>query len=72
MKAFKVNSSYNYSLIGDRSIVCKIIVTKKTATMITFIDNDDNLKRAKVFKDSQGHEFIYPDGKYSLCPVCRA
>jgi len=71
MTAFRINKSYKYSFIGDRSIVCEITVTKKTATMITFINNGKT-KRAKINVNSEGNEFIYPDGKYSMCPICKA
>jgi hypothetical protein len=71
MATFKINQAYKYTFIGDRSIVCEITVTKKTATMITFIDNGET-KRAKIQVNSEGNEFIYPDGKYSKCPICKS
>ena len=65
------NTTYYSRSIGDYNCVFNIKVlsrTEKTAKIIDFYGNE---RRAKIYTDEHGMEFIMPE-KYSLAPVFRA
>lgn len=71
MMNFEENKKYRFGFISDSSIEVVITVIKRTPKTITFfIEGEKEIKR-KVFSDENG-EYVFPYGKYSMSPVCRA
>ncbi len=70
-KKFTVGKSYVYGYIGDSSLKITITIIKRTKCFAHFMENGGTLK-AKIYTNLDGTEFLYPDGKYSKCPVCQS
>jgi hypothetical protein len=68
---FAKGATYNFSLIGDSSIVSSVRILKLTPSTATFVVDGNFLKKSRIYT-YEGVQFIYPDGKYSKCPVCKA
>ena len=57
--------------IGDADCIFTAEIIERKGSFVT-VKAMGNMKRVKVQKDSDGNEFIYAIGKYSMCPVFRA
>jgi len=68
MANFKANSTYYTRCVGDSDIKVCFKVIKRSEKMLTL----ESGKRCKIFLDTEGGEFIYPDGRHSMCLVIRA
>jgi len=68
MHKFAVGSTYFTSYIGDSNIKVSFRVISRTDKTVQI----ETGKRCKIMTDSYGNEFIYPEGKYSMCLVLRA
>jgi hypothetical protein len=67
---FQVGSTYEFGWIGDSEMKSEITITKRTNSFVTFTYGRET-KKAKInFFD--GSEYIFPEGKYSMCPTCKA
>ena len=71
MSIFKINQQLTCRAIGDHNIVYTANVIKRTAKTVTIKDKYSAEKRCKIHT-TDGGEFIFPDGRYSMCPVFRA
>lgn len=67
MKKFNININYSCISICDSNCKFEYVVTKRTAKSIWINEN-----RFKIYLDSEGHEMVYPEGKYSMQPILRA
>lgn len=72
MKKFEVGKTYQYKFIGDGELVVKIRINNRTSSFVNFtdIESGENFK-SKINSDGNC-EYIYPTGKYSMCPKCSA
>lgn len=72
MKKFEAGKEYTCRLIGDHNAIIKATVESRTAkSVIAKVDNDPP-KRFMILLTMDGGEAIYPDGRYSMCPIIRA
>lgn len=72
MKEFKVNGLYTTHSICDTNCIFRALVIKRTDKTVTVRTDDEEIKRCKPYKDSDGSEYIKPYGNYSMCPIIRA
>ena len=70
MIKFKQGQQLSSRSICDYNCIYTSTVLKRTDKTIT-IDIRGDSKRCKVY-EYEGVEFIYPLGKYSMCPVFKA
>lgn len=72
MKAFTVGQQLETRSIGDHDCIFTgeiIARTKKTVIVKTSIRGE---KRVKIHIDSDGTEYIFPHGQYSMAAIFRA
>jgi len=67
MTNFEINTKYSCRSICDHEAVFEFTITKRSIKSV-WIGQD----RFKIFKDGEGKEFIFPQGKYSMCPILRS
>ena len=70
MIKFKQGQELSSRSICDYNCIYTSTVLNRTAKTVTINVRGEN-KRCKVH-ESEGVEFIYPFGKYSMCPVFKA
>lgn len=71
MTSFELNQTYQMRFIGDSELIVPVTILKRTAKTVTFKEGVQEPKRGKVHVSDEG-EFIYPCGRYSMAPICRA
>lgn len=73
MNKFKVNQEYSCRSLCDHNCVWTFKILKRTLKTITFYEPmDKETKTKRVNKDHEGHEIVYPLGRYSMAPMLRA
>ena len=70
MIKFKQGQQLSSRSICDHECIYTSTVLKRTAKTVT-IDVHGDTKRCKIH-EYEGVEFIYPFGKYSMCPIFKA
>ena len=74
MKTFEIGKTYTHGWIGDSNLFTTWKVVKRTAQTITITDGRET-KTCKIIKqlsEWRGAESVYPEGKYSMCPILSA
>lgn len=66
MIKFTDGQKLSTSSIGDTNCIFTATVVKRTVKTITISDGDGT-RRCKIH-ESDGVEFVYPFGQYSMCP----
>jgi hypothetical protein len=58
------------TFIGDAALKanCKVLDRKNSFAIVLI---DGKIERKKIYTSYDGSEFIYPYGKYSMCPTAR-
>lgn len=72
MKKFEVGEIYNCRCIGDHNIIWSYKVLRRTEKTITIQETYDEKPVTRKIMVRESGEFVYPDGKYSMCPVLSA
>jgi hypothetical protein len=68
MIKFEINKTYYCNSICDSDCKMEYTITKRSSKSVWI-----NEKRFKInISLNDGNEFIYPEGKYSMCPILRA
>lgn len=70
-KTFQVGATYRYGHVTDHTWKTHVTVTQRTAKFVTLQHSDGREVRVGVKTDHDG-EWVFPDGRYSMCPVLRA
>ena len=70
IKKFNVGQTYKTRFIGDADLILEGTVLSRTEKRVT-IKVNGNIKVVGV-KVDDGCEFVYPLGRYSMCPVLKA
>jgi hypothetical protein len=70
MKTFKTNKNYQTRSICDSDCIFNFNVIGRTENFIT-INSNFGIKKCKI-NICENAEYIYPLGKYSMCPILRA
>jgi len=68
---FQAGNTYGGRFIGDADAVFQVKILARTAKTVT-VAGPQGLKRLRISLDHEGGEQVYPFGKYSMAPVCRA
>jgi hypothetical protein len=69
---FKLGKTYQTRSICDYDCIFSYEITKLNKGFVTVKSRMKGEKRRKIFVDSEGVEFCYPEGQYSMCPILRA
>lgn len=74
MNKFEVGKTYTHGWIGDSNLFSTWTVTKRTAQTITITDGKETktCKIIKAISEYRNAESVYPQGKYSMCPILSA
>ncbi len=73
MLKFEVGKVYTMRSISDSECQWKFNVIRRTEKSIWVEEiKYKDLKRIKIYIDSDGNEYCYPLGRYSKCPMLRA
>lgn len=72
IKHFQVNQEYSVRSNCNHESVFKYKVLERTAKFVTIIGGcqDTPIKRKVMIREDR--EIIYPEGKYSMCPILKA
>jgi len=68
---FQIGNTYSGRFIGDADAVFQVKILARTAKTVS-VAGPQGLKQLRVSRDHEGSEQLYPFGKYSMAPVCRA
>jgi len=68
---FQIGQSYSGRFIGDADAVFQVKILARTAKTVTVI-GPKGMAQHRISRDLDGGEQIFPFGKYSMAPVCRA
>ena len=71
MKRFEVGTEYGTRSIGNHDCIFAYKVVARSAKTVTILDGFGLRKRCRLKEDGDA-EFIFPEGRYSMCPVLRA
>lgn len=74
MRKFEVGKSYTHGWISDSELFTTWKVIARTAQMITITDGRET-KKCRIIKqisEWRQAECVYPEGKYSMCPILEA
>ena len=74
MRRFEEGKKYTHGWIGDSSLFTTWEVIKRTAQTIKITDGKKT-KTCRIIKqisEWENAESVYPEGKYSMCPILRA
>lgn len=72
MKKFTQGQKLSSRSICDSECIFTGTVVKRTAKTATIKTSMSGEKRCKIHIDTDGNEFVYPHGQYSMAPVFRA
>jgi len=68
---FQVGTAYSGRFIGDYDSVFTVKILQRTAKTVTII-GPKGMAKHRISLDHEGGETIFPFGRYSMAPVCRA
>lgn len=71
MKKFTPSQHLSCRAIGDHNAIYIAEVISRTNKTVTIKEQFNDKKRCKIHLNDVG-EYIFPDGRYSMCPVFRA
>lgn len=69
---FEAGKTYTTRSICDYDTVFSYTVVARTAKTVTIKDQFGDVRSRRVQAHMDGGEMIYPNGKYSMCPVLTA
>jgi hypothetical protein len=69
--SFQIGHTYSGRFVGDADSVFQVKILKRTAKTVT-VAGPKGIAQHRVTVDHEGGEQIFPFGKYSMAPVCRA
>ena len=70
MTKFEVGKKYSCRSIADRDCIFEFEIIKRTEKTVVIKDGLKE-KRCKIHSENE-EEYIYPLGKYSMCPTLRS
>lgn len=70
MTKFEVGKKYSCRSIADRDCIFEFEIVKRTEKTVVIKDGLKE-KRCKIYAENE-EEYIYPLGKYSMCPTLRS
>lgn len=74
MNKFEIGREYSCRSVCDHDCVWTYTVVARTAKTITVTDGEA-VRKLRIIKDLseyRGAESVYPEGKYSMCPILSA
>lgn len=74
MNKFEIGREYSCRSVCNHDCVWTYMVVARTAKTITVTDGEA-VRKLRIIKDLseyRGAESVYPEGKYSMCPILSA
>lgn len=74
MKKFEIGKTYSCRSICNHECIYSYTVIARTEKMIT-VQSGSEVKRLRIIKglsEIRNAESVYPEGKYSMCPIISA
>ena len=74
MNKFEIGREYSCRSVCNHDCVWTYTVVARTAKTITVTDGEA-VRKLRIIKDLskyRGAESVYPEGKYSMCPILSA
>lgn len=74
MKKFEVGKTYSCRSICNHECIYSYTVIARTEKMIT-VQSGSEVKRLRIIRglsEIRNAESVYPEGKYSMCPIISA
>ena len=71
MNKFKAGKIYTTRSICDHECIFSYTVVRRSEKSV-WISNGRRTTRRSILVDDDGVEFVFPEGKYSMCPVINA
>lgn len=68
MKRISVNNTITARFVTDSELRPQIKVIERKGNFVTLQISKNEIVKRKVFTDNE-KEFVYPYGKYSMCPI---
>jgi len=72
IKKFEVGKEYSCRSICDSNCIFRYTIVSRTDKTVVISSNDGDGKQRKKIFITDGIEWIYPSGFYSMCPIIRA
>ncbi len=72
MKTFTTGQKLSTRSICDSDCIFEGRILKRTAKTATISTRMDGEKRCKIHIDTDGSEYLFPHGTYSMAPIFRA
>ena len=72
MSNFENATTYTGRFIGDADATFEVRVIKRTAKTVTFVHPQHGDEQRAKIHTSDGGEFFFPMGQYSMAPVIKA
>jgi len=72
MSKFNAPETYTFRFIGDSELRPEVKILKRTEKSVWFKVHGYDQARAKIMLDTEGNEYFYPLGRYSMAPTCHA
>jgi len=69
--SFQIGKTYSGRFVGDADSVFRVMILGRTAKTVTVM-GPKGMKQHRVSYDHDGAEQIFPFGRYSMAPTCRA
>jgi hypothetical protein len=69
--SFEIGCTYTGRFVGDADSVFQVKVLARSAKTVT-VAGPKGMAKHRVSLDHEGGEQIFPFGKHSMAPVCRA
>ena len=74
MKKFEIGKTYSCRSICNHECIYSYTVIARTEKMIT-VQSGSEVKRLRIIRglsEIRNAESVYPEGKYSMCPIISA
>ena len=72
MTKFEVGKTHATCSICNSDCWFSYKVIKRTKCTVTLFDESYGIEKRRKIQEYNGSEFVYPEGKYSMCPTLNA
>lgn len=75
MKTFEIGNKYSMKSVCDQNCVWTYKVIGRTSASVTLEDEKGNKKTCRInkkYSEYRNAETVFPEGRYSMCPILSA